>query len=359
MSRARAIWLMLALATVTAVGGCDATADKAGGAKAHPVVVLHVLNSRDGAGEARRFVDKVAELSRGTLRLDVENWWEHGSPTSEADIIRAIQSDRADLAIVPARVWRGAGVTSFDALIAPLTVDSMALQDRVLNSNLPNQMLTGLTRLGLVGVGIVPGPMRKPAGISRPLVMASDYRGATVGISPSVVASRVMRALGATPVDSAFEGAAITGFDGVELQVATVAENQYDSVVRSITENVNLWPRPLVIFTSVKTVQRLSQQQLTWLRSAAHAALDATAQAQVDFDTEDMAVMCRRGKLHLVSATPKQMTQFRLALQPVYAWLREDKQTGSFLDQIQALRGGGVTPYPRESLSCAGSASGS
>lgn len=344
----------LALAALAAVSSCAGPADKAGGTKAPHVAVLHLLNTR-GVEEVQPFIDKATQLSTGALRFNEEFKWNASSTSGEADAIRAIQTGQADLAIVPARAWHSAGVTSFDALLAPLAIDSMALQHKVLESDLPQQMLAGLTPLGLVGIGILPGPMRKPAGITRTLLAPSDYQGARIATSPSTVGARALRTLGATPVDSTFEGADMTSFDAIELNVAGVAGNDYDGVVKTVTANLNLWPRPLVIFTSAKTMRRLSDQQLRWLRSAARAALDATTQRQLQFDTDGLDAMCHRGKLRLIAATPEQAAQLRAAFRPVYAWLQEDQQTRGFLDRIEALRrDGGVAPYPQESLTCAG-----
>lgn len=66
----------------------------------------------------------MSELSQGGLQLVLDNKSELG--ISEPDTIRAVQAGKADLGVVPARAFHGLGVTSFDALIAPLAVDSMA-----------------------------------------------------------------------------------------------------------------------------------------------------------------------------------------------------------------------------------------
>jgi TRAP-type C4-dicarboxylate transport system substrate-binding protein len=342
-----------AVVTLLAVAGCSGGTDKAGGTKPVPTVVLHVLNSFDPV-EVRPFVDRVAELSGGALRLAGDKKWGRDSTISESEMIRAVQAGGADLAIVPARAWRDVGVRSFDALIAPLAVDSMTLQAKVLSSDLPGRMLAGVTPLGLTGIGILPGPMRKPAGITRSLLGPSDYQGTTIGFNRSAVADRSLRALGATPVASAFRGADIAGFDGIEQQVASVAGNQYERIVRSITGNVNLWPRPLVVVADANGLQRLSDEQINWLRSAARDAVDGAAQTQLGLETEGLGQLCRRGGLHLVSATPAQIGQLRSAFEPVHAWLREDRQTSRFLDEIAALRASGVRPFPQESLTCAG-----
>lgn len=330
--------------------GCSGSIDKAGGHKPRPVRVLHVVHTR-GADEAQPFVDKAADLSGGALRLSVDNRPKATSTDSEIDAIRAVQAGKADLAVVSVRPWHALGVNSFDALIAPLGIDSMALQRKVLASEIPKHMLAGLEHVGLDGIGLLPGPMRIPGGITRPLVTRADYAGARIGFGRSAVAERSLRALGAIPIDSPFEGTSISAYDGIEQQVSSVAGNQYDGVVQSVTVNVNLWPRTLVVIGNPKALAGLPQHERNVLRSAAADAVDAVSNAQMD--TELVDVMCRRGKIELITATAAQLAQLRVAFVPVYSWLRQDPATARYLDQIDTLRAG-VTPYPRESLSCAG-----
>lgn len=345
-----------ALVGLALVAGCTAAVDRAGGARTPRPVVLHVLNTRRGE-EAQPFLAKLAELSKGTLRLVVDTEWHSDSVTGEVDAVHAIESGQADLAIVPARAWHGLGVTSFDALIAPLAVDSYALQQKVLGSEIPDQMLRGISGLGLQGIGILPGPVRKPAGITRPLLTSSDFRGARIAISPSAVADKSLRALGAVPVASTFEGAPLAGLDGSEQQVSTIAENGYDEVTQSITVNVNLWPRPLVVFGSTKTLAALSSTQTGWLRAAVRDTLDATEQVQIRADTDGVGALCRRAKLRLIDASPAQVAKLREAFAATLDGLRRDLQTRQFLDRIDALRAG-VSPSAQETLSCAGQSAG-
>lgn len=340
-----------AAAAALLTGSCTSSVDRAGGAKSGHPLVLHVLNVRSSA-EVQPFVDKVTEMSSGTVRIDTVNEWKKLSTTSEIDAIHEVQAGRFDLAIVPARAWRSVGVTSFDALIAPLQIESMALQQKVLASHLTTEMLAGLAPLGLRGIGILPGPMRKPAGITRPLLAPSDYRGARIGLNRSAVADHALRALGATPVPTALDGADITSFDGIEAQASAVAGNLYDGVVHSITDNVHLWPRPLVVFGMTSTLGRLTTRQLGWLSSAVHDSIEATAAVQMSEDTELTSAMCRRGKADLIAATPAQLQQLRAAFGPVYTWLRTNPQTSRFMDRIAALRSE-VTAYPQEALTCA------
>jgi TRAP-type C4-dicarboxylate transport system substrate-binding protein len=339
-----------ALLMLVAGAGCSGSTDKAGGKKARHTRELRVLNTR-GTDELQPFAAKVAEVSGGRLGLAMGDKWERGSTSSEVDAIHAVQAGQADLSVVSARVWHSLGVNDFDALVAPLKVDSMAVQQKVLASDIPTRMLAGVTKLGLVGIGVLPGPMRLPAGITRPLLTPADYAGARIAFSPSAVAARSLRALKAIPVESGFEGASISTDDGIEQQATSIGGNQYDGVVRTITANVNLWPRPLVVVANAKAFAGLSGHEQGWLRSAARDAVDATTKVQMQMP--DLAPMCRRGKVELIDATATQLTELRAAFAPVYSWLRTDAATARYLYEIDALKVG-VAPYPQEKVNCAG-----
>jgi hypothetical protein len=68
-------------------------------------------------------------------------------------------------------------------------------------------------------------------------------------------------------------------------------------------------------------------------------------------EADSTALLCRRARLKLTSATPDQLAGLRSAFRPVYQWLRQDRQTSLFMDQMAALRSG-VQPFPQESLGC-------
>ena len=342
----------LAVTVLFGVTGCgSAGVDKAGGAKPAPVVTLKVINTRSSE-ELAPFVHALSTLTGNDVRLSGTEQVGRGSTSAELDAIQAVRDGKADLAVVPARAWHEAGVTGFDALVAPMAVDSLALQQKILAGTMPRRMLDSVSSLGLQGIGILPGPMRKPAGITRPLMAPTDLRGATIAINRSAVADNAFRALGASPVPSSFEGAALTGDDGIEQQVGSIAGNQYDGVVRSITVNLNLWPRPNVIVGNAQAMRRLSGSQLGQLQSAARDALDNSIHALLAEEAESAGVLCRRGKLDFRTASAVQLADWRSAFGPVDVWLRQDSLTGAFLDEIAALRDRGVEPLPGERVSC-------
>jgi TRAP-type transport system periplasmic protein len=168
--------------------------DKAGGSsRGKPVVLTLAL---DNGVDSDEFVKAVERLSGGSVRIDVKASWRRGQFDQEAQTIADVRAGKFDLALVGARAWDTVGVTTFQALLAPFLVDSYALQRRVLGSEVAGRMLAGVEQLGLVGVALLPGPLRRPLGVSQALVRPEDYDGVTVGIGPGRVAESTFRELG-------------------------------------------------------------------------------------------------------------------------------------------------------------------
>ena len=123
------------------------------------------------------FAAAVERLSDGSIDIKVRYGFRYYD-IDERGTIAACRSGAVDAAVVGARAWDTVGVTSFQVLVAPFLVDSYALERRVLESELVDRMLEGLEPLGLVGLAILPGEMRRPLGTSRALLRPKDYEDA-------------------------------------------------------------------------------------------------------------------------------------------------------------------------------------
>jgi TRAP-type C4-dicarboxylate transport system substrate-binding protein len=349
-STCKALPALLAAACVAAGCGASASSDKAGGATKGKPVVLTLANGNGDSVELEPFAAAVARLSGGTLRIVFKNGWRRGSPSYEIGAIGDVRSGRVDLAWAGSRAFDSVGVPAFDALHAPLLVDTYALEQAVLRSPLVPRMLGGLRRLGVVGLGILPGPMRKPLGAS-PLVRPEDYRAKTLAIARSQVAAETLDTLGARAAEIPSQGR-IDGDDGVEQQIASIQGNFYDRVGHYLTANVNLWPRPLVLFINEKVLNGLSDRQRPAMRGAAHAALGATLAADRHDEQEAAATLCRRG-LRFVTATDGDLAALRRAVASVYDRLDRDAQTKDAIAQITAMRGEVTATANSEAPRCA------
>jgi TRAP-type transport system periplasmic protein len=341
----------IALLVAAGTAGCTSTGDRAGGTRPVTPLVLKVLNTR-GPNDIQPFVDQVKTLSGGRITLDVTNKWHSADVQAEPDAIKAVEAGKAAIGFVPTRAFHDLGVTSFDALNAPLTVDSLALEQRVLGSDLATTMLKGVATMGLHGLGVLPGPMRKPVGLTRTLIAPSDYRGARIAISASPVSARALAALGASPVANPFEGASMAQYDGIEQQIESVDGNHYDATGSTITANVNLWARPIALFANTKMFDALPAGTRALLQKAAVSALPAATRVQAAAAAGGLGNLCRRGRIHFVDATAAQVAQLRTAFDPVYAWLRGYPATAAAIDRINAMRSGLEDAVTTETPSC-------
>ena len=82
-----------------------------------------------------------------------------------------------------------------------MLIDSYPLQQAVLDSDIPAEMLAGLDELGVHGIAVLADGLRKPIAVARPLLRPADYEGITFQAFRSPEHAAAIRALGATPTD--------------------------------------------------------------------------------------------------------------------------------------------------------------
>jgi TRAP-type C4-dicarboxylate transport system substrate-binding protein len=326
---------LLALIGSLAIAGCGG--DRVGGRSASGHRVLTLLSPIGNTGELAAFGEQVAKTSGGSLRLRVV-YAGHGDRRDyEAATIRDVQRGRAPLAAAGSRAWGALGVRALDALGAPLLIDSYELEERVLSSSLAPRLLAGVRRLGLVGIGILPGPMRKPVGATRALLSPADFRGRFIGTQQSPVADATVRALGGRPVRMPADPT-LSGVDGVESQVAAVYGQRLDQPRTHLTSNVNFWPRPFVLVANGRAWAGLTEKQRDALRQAVAVQIPKSAAAAREDETESAAILCRRANITFDSATPPQLHALRGAVDGVYADLERDADTRAAINTIEGMK---------------------
>jgi TRAP-type transport system periplasmic protein len=140
-SRRRLAALVLAATAALALAACSsggsAGEDKAGGTG--PTVVLRLANtggSIDQTPAVEYFVKHVEELSGGNIRIEVVDQWAEFASDAEQQVVHDVATDEVDLGWVGTRVFDTIGVKSFQALTAPMLVDSYALENAVIESGL-------------------------------------------------------------------------------------------------------------------------------------------------------------------------------------------------------------------------------
>jgi len=342
-----AIGVTVALAGAACI---SASNDKAGGSNLK-VVVLTLADAEHDASGVEPFTDAVKELSHGALQIQVTLSWRQGDPQSEGGLIDDVEQDKADLGVAAIRAFDTVGIDTFQAMQAPFLIDTYALEKQVLSSDLSAKMLEGMSPAGLEGLAVLPGYLRKPLGLTRSLVSASDYRGARIGIIPGKVAEATMLALGAVPV--AYNAPDVSSLDGIEAHVGVIEGNKYDQDATELTANVNFWPRASAVFINTRAFDALTAQQREWLREAGSQAASAGLSDLPQDNASPGDILCNRG-LTVVSATDGDLSQLRQAVQPVYDDLERNAQTRAFIDEITAMRDE-IGNAPDTVSACAGS----
>ena len=336
-SRTRASTLIATLVVAVIASACsDSGVDKAGGTRTEPPVVLTLADHEDGPHDVQFWIEEVQRRSGGSLRIKVTNRWRDQEADYDKGTIADVQAGKVQLAKVAARAYDTVGVTSFQPLLAPFLVDNRTLEGRVLESDLAGQMLAGTGKLDLVGLAVLPTRLRKPLGLSRPLVAAEDYRGARIGVREGEVAKATFTALGATPVEYV-PGGPLGGLDGIEADLGVIKGNGYDEQAKAVTANVTLWPKPVTVVINRKVFASLTASQQDALRGVGPAMVSRQLDFLRGLTDEDRGILCRRG-LRFVRASDRELAGLRRAVQPVYEQLERNAQTRSLLRRIQAMK---------------------
>ena len=271
------VWVVAALAAGALAAGCslsggNGAADKAGGSDAPIVLRLaYAYGAREGQPDEpmlRDFAKRVAELSNGELEVRlVFGVAGDEIPGIEERLARMVRDGRFDLGWVATRVWDELGVNSFRALQAPFLITDYELLDEVATGPIAEDMLAGLRRARLAGLGIVPELLRHPVGRSGPLVSVDDFAGARIRTIPSRTTDLLVAALGGTPVhvsNAASDAAIAHGrIDGEESSIRRASAGW------TVAANVVLFGKANTVFANRSAFSRLSDDQQMVLRRAA------------------------------------------------------------------------------------------
>jgi len=339
-------WLLAFLLALSACAGGNTTSSGASSTteaeRSSTSEATLTLAATGGFADAQieHLMDSVAMLSAGGLRIEHADGWDVTGTLQdvEGEIIEAVASGEVDLGWVGTRTMAAMGVTDFDALTAPMLIDSYSLERAVLDSDIPARMLPALEQLGVSGLAIMGGPLRGPSGVDAPFLGPESYSGATFHSFRSQIGEATLTALGATHTDvvpderdTGLSDGSIQGFEG---SMAFFAGKP--AFAPHVTLNVAFWPGIGVLVASPETMARLDDQQSEWLR-AAIAETSAHAVELAGDDQDAVQQICDLGGAVYLAST-SEVAAVREALQRVYDQLNADTNTAAFIAQINELK---------------------
>jgi TRAP-type C4-dicarboxylate transport system substrate-binding protein len=331
------------VALVAVAAGCgSAHTDKAGGKRGGERTLVLGLEQSDPTYAGREFAAAVAQRSGGSIRIDVSPARHYDRLEFERGIVEDVRAGRSELGVVGARVWDTLGVTSFQPLVAPFLVDSLQLEQRILESPLAARMLVGVDRSGVVGLALLPGPLRRPFGYRRPLVRREEYERFRIGVHPGRVEEATLRALGATTRKYLSLGGASR--EGAVLNLWAISDDAgYRG--KTLASNVVFWPRPETVVMNRRAFDALTSAQQAILRDAGRQAVGRRLAAVQRLENDALLSICERRLASLVAVQPADVSALHAAVRPVYAELERSPRIREAMAEIRRVRAG-QTPAP-------------
>lgn len=273
---------------------------------------------------------------------------------AEQDIVRAVADGSIDLGWVGARAFRELGVSALDPLVAPMLLESAAAQRAVLESDLPATMLAELEPLGVSGLAVFGGPIRRPIAAEAPLVSLDDFEGVPFYAWRGDLHAMAIEALGAAHIDlspedrnTGIENGSIRAFENT---IGFLAANT-DWKTNRMTLNMNLWPSISVLVVNPDVLAALPEHARAALTSAAGAVAAQSLDLLPDEQAEIEAACAAGATFALADASA--LEEMRAALEPVFDNLRSDATVAAFVDEISRLTEGIEQEVPAIPDACA------
>jgi TRAP-type C4-dicarboxylate transport system substrate-binding protein len=364
MMSGRTRWLTALSLAATIVGGCGGSGQaaqppapdigaKAGGGPG-PIAIT-IADSQPADKPSNRplaeFKRQVEQLSGGTMIVTVKSEAVNDvAPGSDAAVIDRVRQGTFQMAVVPARAWSAAGVTSLKALQAPFLFESdehvaAVVDDPAITADL----FSGLEGSGVTGLTLFPESLRHLFSFRKPFLAPADVQGQTIRAITSPETTAMIEALGGTTVDPAgdayqqgVDDGMIQGTDSGFVLSATGGDPNRTATA---TGNIALYAKVMTLIINSALWTRLDDAQRVILSAAADATR-AWAIVNQEKDSAAAAEFCSGGGT-VVLADTASIAAFRAAEAPIYSALEADPATKRAIAAIRA-RSAGTSATPVE-----------
>ena len=215
------------------------------------------------------FIDEVTTASDGAIAIEALPNYQGG----DVPLLQDARGGAVNMASVSSAIWGTQGVNCFDALQALGLITRYDLEREVITGPIGEEMLACTDAVGLKGLGIHEGGLRKPLGATKPLTSPADFKGLTIRTPESGVLETGIRALGADPtaipLPDTYAALRDGTVDGMEANLGLIQTVKYYEVAKFVTANVNLWPFPTVLVMNQAKFDALSADQQQIITDAA------------------------------------------------------------------------------------------
>ena len=231
----------------------------------------------------------------------------------------------------------------------PFLVTNYTLEKAVLDSPLQAQMLAGTSKIGLHGLAIHEGGLRKPLSTGTCITTVQGFQGQKMRVPPSALLTDSIKALGAVPTPLALSDVYLGLKNGLvtsmEANYGLIYTNKYYEVSKCVTGNVNLWPFPTVLSINNKVWSGLTSEEQGWLTSSAAKLSDESLAIVGNPASPLVGNLCKAG-LKIAKATPDALTAMRNQVNSVYTKYTANQPTGTYVAAIEKIKATVTPPTP-------------
>jgi TRAP-type C4-dicarboxylate transport system substrate-binding protein len=352
--RARTRWLTAISLAATIVGACTNASGpvtsqdpgaKAGG-KPGPIAITVAdsqPNSKPSNLPLAEFKRQVEKLSAGSITVTIlAHAVDDVKAGSDAVVIDRLKQGTFQMAVVPARAWSEAGVTSLKALQAPFLFESDEHVAAVVDdAAITKDLFSGFEGSGVTGLTLFPESLRHLFSFGDAMLVPGDVAGRTIRAISSLETTALIEALRGTAVDppgdtyqQGVDDGTIQGTDS-GFTLATESETNRTS---KATGNVALYAKVMTLVINSAFWGKLDEAQRAIVTTASDATR-AWAIANQAKDADAAAKFCAGGGT-VVLADAAGIDAFRAAEAPVYTDLEADPATKRAIAAIRALATG-------------------
>lgn len=337
--RALAITGVVALGVGLAACGDDDSSGGDTGGSTQEITLGYVTTAQHPYGLAiQDFVDAVDEASDGQLQFNVLPVYGGGN---DIQLLNDLSGGVVNMGTVSSAVWEGQGVPDFEALQMPFLITNYDIESAVLNSDVATDMLKGTEKLGLTGLAIHEGGLRKPLSAGECLVSPQTFNGKKLRSVESPLLVDSIQALGAEPTPLPLSDVYLAlkqgTVDGMEANLGLIYTQKFYEVTKCITGNVTLWPFPTVLAANTDWWNGLSEEQQGWITDAAANIDDASIEVLTDPDSTLVQDLCDEG-MKFGTATDSQMQALESSVQSVYDTYTAEEPTGDYVSRIEQIK---------------------
>ncbi len=290
------------------------------------------------------FADTVSSNSGGKLAINLLPTYGGGN---DLTLLDDIAGGTVDGGTVSSAVWDGKGVPEFEALQMPFLITNYGVEAAVLNSSIAADMLKGTEKIGVTGLAIHEGGLRKPLAAKACLKSPANFKGAKIRSVESPVLVDGLRALGANPTPLPLSDVYLALKQGtvtaMEANLGLVFTQKYYEVAKCLTGNITLWPFPTVLNMNTDKWNSLSSEQQGWISDAASQIDDESIKILTNPDSTLVADLCDAG-MKFGTATPADQAALRKGVDSVYEKYSATEPTGGFIAAIEQVKADAPAP---------------